>query len=78
MSAAHINTGYVKEGNAVNDLITAVEKEDKDRNIRTLDTSRAEQRKFKKFSGAPGEDFLYFKKDLHSIRQLYFLRNKDV
>ena len=49
--------------NAVNDMITAVEKEDKERNIRTLDSTRAEQRKFKKFSGVPGEDFLYFKKD---------------
>ena len=49
--------------NAVNDLIIGVEREDKERNIRTLDHSKAEQRKFKKFSGAPGVDFLYFKKD---------------
>ena len=49
--------------NSMNDLIASVEKEDKDRNIRTLDHSKAEQRKFKKFSGALGEDFLYFKKD---------------
>ena len=49
--------------NSMNDLIAFVEKEDKDRNIRTLDHSKAEQRKFKKFSGALGEDFLYFKKD---------------
>ena len=42
--------------NAVNDLIVAVEKEDKDRNIRTLDSSKAEQRVFKKFGGTPGED----------------------
>ena len=49
--------------NGVNDLIEAVNKEDKDRNIRALDFSKSEQRKFKKFSGVPGEDFLYFKKD---------------
>ena len=47
----------------MNNLITAVEKEDQERNLRTLDTSRAEQRKFKTFSGELGEDFLYFKKD---------------
>ena len=34
--------------NSMNDLIAFVEKEDKDRNIRTLDHSKAEQRKFKK------------------------------
>ena len=49
--------------NAVNKLIEVVEQEDQERNLRTLDTSRAEQRKFKTFSGALGEDFLYFKKD---------------
>ena len=49
--------------NAINDLIAAVEKEDKVRNIRALDSSKSEQRKFKKFAGAQGEDFLYFKKD---------------
>ena len=49
--------------NAVNDLISVVEKEDKDRNIRTLDSSKVEQRAFKKFGGTPGEDFLHFKKD---------------
>ena len=49
--------------NSVNDVIKAIEKEDKDRNIRTLDSSKPEQRIFKKFGGTPGEDFLHFKKD---------------
>ena len=49
--------------NEINDFIKIVEKEDTERNIRTLDSSKAEQRKFKKFSGEPGEDLLYFKKD---------------
>ena len=49
--------------NAMNKLIEVVEQEDQERNLRTLDTYRAEQRKFKTFSGALGEDFLYFKKD---------------
>ena len=49
--------------NAINALIAAVEKEDKERNIRALDHSKYEQRKFKTFSGAQGEDYLYFKKD---------------
>ena len=49
--------------NSITKLIEAVEKEDLDRNLRTLDSTRPEQRKFKTFSGTLGEDFLYFKKD---------------
>ena len=58
-----IETEMEHTRNTLNGLITAVEKEDKERNIRALDHSKSEQRKFKKYSGAQGEDFHYFKKD---------------
>ena len=61
MDAVEIEMETVR--NAITDLVVAVEKEDKDRNIRALDHSKSEQRKFNTFSGVPGTDFLLFKKD---------------
>ena len=61
MDAAELEMESVR--NDIRDLIKAIEKEDKERNIRALDNARAEQRKFKTFSGALGEDLLFFKND---------------
>ena len=61
MDAAELEMESVR--NDIKDLLKAIEKEDKERNIRALDNARAEQRKFKTFSGALGEDLLFFKND---------------
>ena len=61
MNTAELEMESVRNG--INKLVKAIAKEDKERNIRALDNTRAEQRKFKSFSGALGEDLLFFKND---------------
>ena len=54
MNAAELEMESVRNG--INKLGKVIVKEDKERNIRALDNTRAEQRKFKSFSWALGED----------------------